>query len=173
MMKFKILLIAFLTVVLSARAQEKTIFPKEALTAKLENTKGRQVTLATVLDKHKGKTIVLDVWASWCSDCIKGLPLLQELQKKTEKNDVVYVFLSVDRKQDRWKKAIKERNIVGDHYFVNSNLKNGGMKGALGKAIDLNWIPRYMVVGKNGTIKLYNAIKADDKKIIEAINADK
>jgi hypothetical protein len=47
------------------------------------------------------------------------------------------------------------------------------MKGALGKAIDLNWIPRYMVVGKNGTIKLYNAIKADDKKIIEAINADK
>lgn len=173
MMKFKIVLLALVSLVVSAYAQEKTVFPQEALSAKLMSTNDVSFTLEDVLNKHQGKTIVLDIWASWCSDCIKGLPLVKALQKETEKNDVVYVFLSVDRKQDRWKKAIKERNIVGDHYFVNSNLKNGGMKGALGKAIDLNWIPRYMVVGKNGTIKLYNAIKADDKKIIEAINADK
>ena len=169
MMKFKIVLIAFVTIVISACAQEKTAFPQEALSAKLMSLKGENVTLEDVLKKHEGKTIVLDIWASWCSDCIKGLPLVKALQKQTKSDDLEYVFLSVDRKQDKWKTAIDKRNIVGDHYLVTS----GSMKGALGKSIDLNWIPRYMVIGKDGSIKLYNAIKADDSKILEAIKADK
>lgn len=169
MMKFKIVLIAFVAIVISACAQEKTAFPQEALSAKLLSLKGENVTLEDVLKKHHGKTIVLDIWASWCSDCIKGLPLVKALQKQTKSDDLEYVFLSVDRKQDKWKTAIDKRNIVGDHYLVTS----GSMKGALGKSIDLNWIPRYMVIGKDGSIKLYNAIKADDSKILEAIKADK
>lgn len=169
MMKFKIVLIAFVTIVISACAQEKTAFPQEALSAKLLSLKGESVTLEDVLKKHQGKTIVLDIWASWCSDCIKGLPLVKALQKQTKSDDLEYVFLSVDRKHDKWKTAIDKRNIIGDHYLVTS----GSMKGALGKSIDLNWIPRYMVIGKDGSIKLYNAIKADDSKILEAIKADK
>ncbi len=169
MMKFKIVLIALATLVISACAQEKTAFPQEALSAKLMSLKGDNVTLDDVLKKHQGKTIVLDIWASWCSDCIKGLPLVKALQEETKSDDLEYVFLSVDRKQDKWKTAIDKREIVGDHYLITS----GSMKGALGKSIDLNWIPRYMVVGKDGSIKLYKAIKANDSKILEAIKADK
>ncbi|PHS05897.1 MAG: alkyl hydroperoxide reductase [Kordia sp.] len=169
MMKFKIVLIALVVIVISACAQEKTIFPQEALSAKLMSLKGENVTLEDVLKKHQGKTIVLDIWASWCSDCIKGLPLVKALQEQTKSDDLEYVFLSVDRKLDKWKSAIDKRNIIGDHYLVSS----GSMKGSLGKSIDLDWIPRYMVIGKDGSIKLYKAIKANDAKILEAIKADK
>lgn len=173
MKKIIIALIAISTIIISACAQEKkelpTVFPQEALSAKLMSIAGENLTLKTVLEKHKGKTIVIDIWASWCGDCIKGLPLVKELQTKVKSDDLEFVFLSVDRKEQNWKNAITKRNIVGDHYLVSSK----SMKGALGKSIDLDWIPRYMVIGKNGNIKLYKAVKANDSRILEAIKADK
>lgn len=167
-MKLKIVLIALVAIVMSVCAQEKTAFETTTLSEKFMALDGSEVTLQNILDKHKGKTVVIDVWASWCSDCLKGLPLVKELQEKTAADDLVYVFLSVDKKKESWKAAITKRNINGDHYFVPT-----GMKGSFGKAINLDWIPRYMVVGKDGSIKLYKAIKANDSKILEAINADK
>lgn len=167
-MKLRIVLIAFVAVIISACAQEKTTFEVTTLSEKFTALDGSEVTFQNILDKHKGKTVVIDVWASWCSDCLKGLPLVKELQEKTSADDLVYVFLSVDKKKENWKAAITKRDINGDHYFIPT-----GMKGSFGKSIDLDWIPRYMVVGKDGSIKLYKAIKADDSKILEAINADK
>ena len=43
------------------------------------------------------------------------------------------------------------------------------MKGVFGKAVKLNWIPRYMVVDKTGKIALFKAIEADDEKLIETL----
>ena len=40
-----------------------------------------------------------------------------------------------------------------------------GMKGTFGKSIDLDWIPRYMVINKNGSIAIYRAIETDFDKI--------
>ncbi|MGB1268405.1 MAG: TlpA family protein disulfide reductase [Flavobacteriaceae bacterium] len=170
MIKFKTVLIAFVTIVITACAQEKTItkFNASTLSEKFTTLDGSEITFENILKKHKGKTIVIDVWASWCSDCLKGLPLVKELQEKTVADDLVYVFLSVDKKKESWKAAITKRTIKGDHYFTPT-----GMKGAFGKSIDLDWIPRYMVVGKDSSIKLYRAVKANDSKILEAINADK
>jgi len=34
----------------------------------------------------KGKAIILDFWATWCSACIKGFPHMKELQQKYGKN---------------------------------------------------------------------------------------
>jgi thiol-disulfide isomerase/thioredoxin len=169
-MKLKIVLIAFVAIVISACAQEKTVttFDAATLSEKFMTLDGADVTFKNILDKHKGKTVVIDVWASWCSDCLKGLPLVKALQKQTASDDLEYVFLSVDRKKDSWKAAIEKRDIKGDHYFVPT-----GMKGSFGKAINLDWIPRYMVVGKDGNIKLYKAIKANDSRILETINEDK
>ena len=44
-----------------------------------------------------------------------------------------------------------------------------GWKGSFGEFVDLDWIPRYMVVDKEGTIKLFKAVKADDKRIKEIL----
>lgn len=166
-MKFKILILVIVASIGISCSQEKTTFGKETLDATLTSIDGKATTIGEVLKTHKGKTIVIDVWASWCGDCIKGLPLVKALQEQTKNDEVVHVFLSVDRKQQNWKNTIRKKNITGDHYFVTS-----GMKGILKDAIDLDWIPRYMVVGKDGKIKLYRAVKADDDKILKAVKAD-
>ena len=46
---------------------------------------------------------------------------------------------------------------------------SSGWKGPFAKAIDLDWIPRYMVIDTTGKISLYRAIAMDDYRIQEAL----
>lgn len=138
-------------------------FAKEALEETLTTVNNEKISFKNVLDTYKGKTVVIDVWASWCPDCIKGMPKVKELQKNYP--NVVFLFISLDKTQEAWKKGIEKYNIEGEHYFI-----SGGMKGTFGKAIQLDWIPRYLILDKEGKIALYKAIKADDKKITTILN---
>jgi thiol-disulfide isomerase/thioredoxin len=143
---------------LSCNAQEPTSFSKEALNDTFITLEGENISFNEILKKYKGSTIVIDIWASWCKDCVGGMPKVKALQK--EHQEVTYVFLSLDKTQEAWKKGIEKYNVVGNHYFMQS-----GWKGDFGTFVALDWIPRYMVVDKEGNIKLYKAVEADDKKI--------
>jgi len=88
----------------------------------LDNEK---VKFEEVLSKHKGKQIVINVWASWCRDCIVGMPDLKDLQ--AEFTNAEFVFLSVDRNETAWKRSLKKYNLKGDHYFLPE-----GQKGVFG-----------------------------------------
>lgn len=126
------------------------------------NLEGKSVRLKDLLSEHHGKQIVIDVWASWCRDCILALPELKILQ--SEKPDAVYLFLSADRNVETWKRAINKYNIQGKHYFMPN-----GTKGRLGAYVDIDWIPRYMIVDSKGHIELFEAIEADDPLIREIL----
>lgn len=162
MKQLVILLIAFATFS-SARAQ-KTNFSKEALSEKLLATNESQVAFKNILKKYKGKTLVIEVWASWCGDCVKAMPKVKELQVNNP--NVSYLFLSADKTADKWKIGIEKHELKGDHYMMND-----GMKGVFGKAIDLDWIPRYIIVDKTGKIVLYRAIETDFDKINETLKS--
>ena len=154
-----ILLISFFF--LSCEAQpEPTTFSEDALNDTFINFEGESVSLKSILEAHKGKTVLIDVWASWCRDCIVGLPNLKAIQN--EYTDVVYLFLSMDKTQKSWKNAIKKYDIVGEHFFMPS-----GWDSPFTEFVDLDWVPRYMIINTDGTIKLFSAIKASDPKLKE------
>lgn len=46
------------------------------------------------LSDYKGKTIILNVWATWCQPCIKELPSMEVLQANLEPSDYVLFFAS-------------------------------------------------------------------------------
>ena len=148
-----------------SQGQDLVAFPKEALNDLFLSEDGAEITLGAVLEKHKGKTILIDVWASWCRDCIEGMPKLKALQKDFK--DVAFVFLSFDRSVKGWKQGIKKYDLKGDHYFVSS-----GWKSAFSKGIDLDWIPRYMVIDPSGKIIVYRAIEADDFRLKQAFETN-
>ena len=48
-----------------------------------------------VLDKHKGKVVLVDFWATWCKPCVKGLPHTTELAHKNADRGLVVLTMAV------------------------------------------------------------------------------
>ena len=147
---------------------DKTSFTTEALQQKVYNIEMQESDIQTVLDKYKGKKVMIELWASWCADCIKALPSVQEFQKNNP--DIPFVFLSVDEKEQAWKTGIAKHmdkfNIQGEQLFFNTGWKKDG-DNAFIEFAGLDWIPRYMLVGEDGKILVYYAKKITDKSIKE------
>ena len=140
-------------------------FSKEALSDVFLTTDGKDISFAEVLEKYKGKTLFIDVWASWCKDCIESVPGLRKL--KEQYTDVAFLFLSLDRSVEGWHKGREKHQLdYGDHYFIKAGWKGS----AFCKSIELDWIPRYLVVNPEGEIVLHKAIETDDKQLINTLN---
>lgn len=157
-------LIILLTIVfVGCTFEVPTQFSEKALEENISPVHGDNITFKEVLTKYKGKKIVIDVWASWCGDCIKGLPAVKNIQK--EYPEVVFLFLSVDRNERAWKRGIQRFKIVGEHYRLPKGMKDGDLVDFL----NVSWIPRYIVVGEDGKIEVFKATRATDKRIVEAL----
>lgn len=148
--------------VFSCSNAQKTEFSKEALSEKLIAFDGNNIEFHDILKENKGKVVLIEMWASWCSDCVKAMPKLKELQAANP--EVSYVFVSMDKTVDKWREGIDKHQLKGSQY-----LAPDGMKGAFGKAIDLDWIPRYIIIDKTGKIIIYRAIETDFEKINDTL----
>ena len=157
-MKKTLFLLLTMSLILTSCGRKQ--FSDETMKMSLTTTENKEILFADILNKYKGKTIVLEVWASWCSDCVKAMPKVKELQANNP--DVVYLFVSMDKKYEKWLEGIEKHEIKGEHFWAN-DLEM--MKGKFGKSIDLDWIPRYMIIDKNQDIVTYRAIETDFDKI--------
>jgi len=160
----KYTLLTLLLILCSCIQAQKTEFPAEVLNDTFITLEEQKITFNEILNTYKGNTIVIDVWANWCRDCIKGMPKLKELQEAYP--EVTFLFLSMDKSVKSWKSGLKKYDLKGHHYFLTT-----GWEGNFSKGINLDWIPRYMVVDAKGNISLYRAIKADDKAIKNALDS--
>jgi thiol-disulfide isomerase/thioredoxin len=49
------------------------------------------------LDRFRGKIVVLNLWATWCTPCVAEMPMLDRLQERLKDRDVIVLALSLDR----------------------------------------------------------------------------
>lgn len=154
----KILILLWVVTNFSCSQAQKNSFSKEALSETLLTFDGKQIAFKDILKSHQGKTVVIEVWASWCGDCVKAMLKVKELQANNPNVD--YLFISMDKTSDKWKSGIEKHQIIGEHFMANDQ-----MKGVFGKAIDLDWIPRYIIIDKTGKILIYRAIETDFEKM--------
>jgi thiol-disulfide isomerase/thioredoxin len=142
----------------------KTSFSKEALNQKLEDEEGKSITIQQILDQHKGKVLVIDFWAGWCRDCLKALPKAEELEKNNPNVD--FVFLSLERSKEKFDQSLERFTMKEkENYWFASGWKN-----EFNNYIDLNWIPRYMVIDQKSAIAKYYAISPEDPEIQATID---
>ncbi|QTE23761.1 TlpA family protein disulfide reductase [Polaribacter cellanae] len=156
-------LLLFIILMSSCTFEKPTEFSKLALNDKAYTLSNEEISILEILSKYKGKKILIDLWASWCGDCMKNLPSVKNLQK--EFPEVVFLFLSVDKSKRAWKNGITRFNIKGEHY----NLRKGMKDGEFVDFLNLGWIPRYLVIDEKGKIKLFKATRASDPDILGAL----
>jgi thiol-disulfide isomerase/thioredoxin len=86
--------LVFIILFASCTIEKPIHFSKAALSDTVYSLNNTVFTIEEMLQKYKGKKVLIDVWASWCGDCIKGLPSVRNLQK--EYSEGVFLFFSVD-----------------------------------------------------------------------------
>jgi thiol-disulfide isomerase/thioredoxin len=67
---------------------------KAMATLSFKDTAGKDIDLG----RWKGRVVLLNLWATWCTPCRKEMPDLAKLQKDLGSKDFEVVTLSVDRK---------------------------------------------------------------------------
>ena len=154
-----------ITIISTMSCTQNKEFSEVTLSYQLTKLDQTKASFQSVLDKHKGKKILIEIWAGWCGDCVRAMPKVKELQTVHPNTD--YVFISMDKSFDKWKEAIAKHGLEGDMYWVNDEKM---MKGAFGQSLELDWIPRYIVLNEKGEIKIFRAIETDLEKISMALN---
>jgi len=103
--------------------------------------------LNEIIEDHKGKVIYLDIWATWCGPCRKEMPNSQKLEKKLDDDNVAFVYLCIDSKEEQWKALISEMNLGGSHYFASSDQSR-----FVCKLFEMNGVPEYVLIDQKGNI---------------------
>lgn len=131
---------------------------------RLENTEGVKVSLSD----YKGKVVYIDFWATWCGPCLAEMPHSKKLREKFVGNDsIVFMYVSVDNEDniDGWKTVIKKKDIVG----VNLISRNGGEEERVGERYGLQYIPRFVLIDKNGKVATFKAPTPSEPKAEQMI----
>lgn len=114
-------------------------------------------TIKDVTDLYKGKVIFMDIWATWCGPCRAAFAHIGPLQEYAAANDVVLLYLSIDRPEndEKWRKMAAYYGLKGEHVRVQNAFHQEvydtfGRQGALS-------IPRYVIFDKQGKIRFTSA----------------
>lgn len=102
------------------------------------------------LSQFKGKIVVVDCWASWCSPCRNTMNKIKAWYDEF-KNDVQFISISVDDDKDRWLKAEKDENIPWLSLWDKAGFKSktaGGMRTSYG----FSAIPFIAIIDKEGKV---------------------
>lgn len=114
---------------------------------KMKTPEGKTIQLKKYA---KGKTVVLDFWASWCPDCRKDAPEVVRMYEKYKQYGIEFIGISMDTDAEAWKEAIQK---YGIRYPQVSELKKF-RDTDIAKAYGVKWIPSMVVIGPDGQVKL-------------------
>ena len=123
--------------------------------------KAAPVFLQNIIKKHLGKLVLVDFWASWCMPCREEFPSEKKLMQKYP--NVGFVFLSIDKSNTAWQKAMAEYDDILN--IENSFLLVKSDKDELLKQINVGTIPRFVLFGKNGKIISVDAPRPSSPEI--------
>lgn len=109
----------------------------------------------------RGKTIIMDFWATWCVPCKASFPGMKlALEKYKNDPNVVFFFVDTEERSPNYKQEImqyiKENNypftILFDNKLPNQKA-NDEVFNRICKAFTISGIPQKLIIDKNGKLR--------------------
>ncbi|PSL46541.1 redoxin [Chitinophaga niastensis] len=122
---------------------------KPAFNFALKNDKGDIVRLSD----FKGKMVIIDIWATWCSGCVKSLPVYNKIVASyKDKKDIVFLTIAWDdpMAEDFWKKFSKDHQIDGVNNLLLPSDETDEQCIQFRKKYCLTGVTRCMAIDENG-----------------------
>jgi thiol-disulfide isomerase/thioredoxin len=114
--------------------------PKPLPELAFTDAEDKPVTLAA----YKGKTVLLNFWATWCAPCVKEMPSLDRLQAEMGKDRFVVLPLSLDGPS-----RPKVAPFYADRKLTNLGIYFDKGKKVLG-ALDVSVLPTSILIDAQG-----------------------
>ncbi len=113
---------------------------------KLNDLEGKTVTLS----EFKGKVVVIDFWATWCSPCLSSFPgMAKAVNKYANDKDVKFLFINVwERVDDKVANAKEFLKKNGYPFHILMDLDSKVVE-----SYKVTGIPTKIFVDKNGNIR--------------------
>ncbi len=133
---------------------EKKIMNEPAPAFTLTDVNGKPVSL----ESFRGKTVIVDFWATWCGPCIASFPAMQAAVNKYKNDpDVEFLFIHT-REQDEQKMATAKaaKFITDNNYSFNVLMDLKDPATGVNKVVTdfkVKGIPAKFVIDKNGNIR--------------------
>lgn len=126
--------------------------------------------LSSLKASNKGKALLIDFWATWCSPCLLDLQYSRNLHDATKDLQIEYIYLctSANSNIDLCKSIITDLRIPGDYYFVDASIITSLMN-----LLSVNGFPSIVFIDKNGVYKpgvIKSMFKLDKSELIKLNN---
>jgi thiol-disulfide isomerase/thioredoxin len=90
------------------------------------------------LSDWRGRTVLVNLWATWCVPCRKEMPALDRLQTKLGGKDFEVVAINIDtRDTDKSKNFLKDARLTRLSYFSDDKAKVFQDLKAIGRALGM------------------------------------
>lgn len=109
---------------------------------------------------NENNIVYIDFWASWCAPCRAAFPSSKKLESKFLNEKIKFIYISIDKDFDKWKKISKKESLKETNSFLALNYPEATFY----KEFNLKSIPRYMIV-KKGKVVNDNAPSPESKDI--------
>jgi thiol-disulfide isomerase/thioredoxin len=122
---------------------------------------GREVDL----NKMRGKVVLVDFWATWCSPCVEEIPHVKEAYAKYHSKGFEVVGISFDAEKQALTHFIQVHDIAWPQYFDGKVWDN-----KFGQEFAIDAIPAMWLVDKNGNLQSENAradLQGEVEKLLE------
>ena len=96
------------------------------------------------LEAHRGKVVLVDFWASWCSPCRQAFPWLNAMQAKYADDGLVIIGVNVDEEFDDAQRFLDS---VPAHFELVYD-----PQGKLAREFDVQAMPSSYIIGRNGKV---------------------
>ncbi|MBI5235952.1 MAG: TlpA family protein disulfide reductase [Deltaproteobacteria bacterium] len=98
------------------------------------------------LDASKGKVVVINFWASWCGPCRVEAPYFEKAYREFKARRIEFIGIAVDDSPNDVKAFIKREGLSFPIGLDDT--------GDIAKLYKVNALPKTIIVGKDGRIKL-------------------
>ena len=115
------------------------------------------------LNDYKGKLVILNFWATWCSPCKKEMPYLDTLQSINKLENLKIFPINVGKEKiEKAEKFFLELKIKNLDIYFDDTVK-------LPNLFSLRGIPTSVIINKNGEefARIMGALDFTDKNFIE------
>lgn len=121
----------------------------------LNNLDGKLVSL----DDLRGKSVLINFWATWCPPCVSEMPYLQEIYNEWSETELMLLAVNIGESSTKIKAFMQSRDLSLPVLL--------DTKEDIAQSYNIRYIPTTFFIDKQGIIQAVNVGAFPNKEAIE------